>query len=257
MKRNSTVNSLPFLIVLILIIELAFSTIALAGESAGKGDKNPKYKIDIVESDPKYPKPPDPVPVLESESMLPSLEEISEEVGILASIPVYINEPCDEEFRARYPSSWMYWANYAIEVADDYLYQQFGIDYYSVAQNVWYSSSTTPEGLLAEANQEIGRTNGADIMVAFTGQKYGSVLGVGYINYGGSLIFDYGSSWNWVTVRHETGHNYGLAQWSPTDGKYHCTRSYCLMYPVLSGPTGNTTLCSSHVSEWSSKRYRY
>jgi len=212
--------------------------------------------VDIYTSDPKGPQPPDPDSLPEKEMKnLPSPG--NEEAFSLFAVVVYINEPCDEEWRARYGANWMYWANYAVEVADDYLYQQFGIDYYSVAQNIWYSSSTTPSALLVEADQEVGRTNGADIMVAFTGQTYGSTLGVGYINYGGSLIFDYRSSWNGITVRHETGHNYGLAQWPPTDGSYHCTRSTCLMCPTRSGLTGNTTLCADHRSEWFNKRLRY
>ncbi|WP_143298485.1 M12 family metallo-peptidase [Carboxydothermus islandicus] len=211
--------------------------------------------VDIVTSDPNGPQPPDPDSQPEKNMKPPILG--NNEAFSLFSIPVYINEPCDEEWRARYGTNWMYWANYAVEVADDYLYEQFGIDFYSVAQNVWNSNNIAPGDLLDEAKIEVGLTNGADLMVAFSGQTYGNTLGIAYINKPGSLIFDTGSRWNGIIVRHETGHNYGLAQWSPTDGNHHCTRPTCLMYPILYGPTENTTLCADHRSEWLNKRDRY
>lgn len=69
--------------------------------------------VDIVTSDPKGPQPPDPDSLPEKEMKnLPSPG--NEEAFSLFAVVVYINEPCDEEWRARYGANWMYWANYAV-----------------------------------------------------------------------------------------------------------------------------------------------
>ncbi len=224
---------------------------------------NPKVRrLYSITTLPEGSERPNPIVTEEDRDLeqLPSLEEL----GLIepfrsSSIIININSPCDEEWRTKYGSSWMFWANHAIELADEYLFEQFSIDFRSVAQNIWHSSTIIPGDLLDEAYQEIGRTNGADIMVAFTGQLYENTIGIAYLDYGGSLILDTGKDWNGIIVRHETGHNYGLVQWWPLHetSLFHCRRSTCLMYPILSGPSGNTTLCLSHYEEWKIKRNRY
>jgi hypothetical protein len=177
--------------------------------------------------------------------LLPSIESITEEVGILSSIVVYINEPCDEEWRAKYPSNWMYWANYAIEQADNKLYEWFGIDYRSKAQVVWYSSSTTAEGLVDEAKREVG-LGGADLMIAFTGQDTGVGGIVWRIGYPYALVCWQGSAYDWIVARHESGHCYGLE---------HCS-STCIMNPATAYTAPNS-ICSTHKNQCYNARYKY
>jgi len=221
---------------ILLIASLMFSTVALAKEKK----KKPK-KPEIV-SDPEDPNGPLDL----DKSQMLSIEEITEPVG-LYSILVYINEPCDEEWRSHYSSNWMYYANYAVERADNRLYEWFEIDYRSVAQNVWDSNDYIHSlgDRLEEAKGEIGHTNGSDIMVAFTKQSTNDGLaGVAYVGYGWTIVKWQGSGTDWKVTQHETGHNYGL---------HHCSNS-CLMNSPYNY---NDMICEYHKNQWYQNRYRY
>ena len=69
------------------------------------------------------------------------------------TISVPVTEPCDQEWRATYPDNWMWQANRAIRDAAAPL-KDFGIQYYSVSQKYWDSSSTTSSALVQEAKDE-------------------------------------------------------------------------------------------------------
>ncbi len=190
---------------------------------------------------------PEPPMMSNKMDIMTPTEMLIEPIGVrLASITVYINEPCDEEWRNDYPSTWAYRADNAIEWADNKLYDWFGIDYISVAQNQWSSSSTTDSALLQEAIDDIGKTNGADIMVAFTGQNVSGSAGLGRIGSGFSLVEDNGSTNNGIIARHETGHNYGLR---------HCDEgTQCLMVEDRGMYTYYDQLCSTHNTQWDNNK---
>lgn len=141
-----------------------------------------------------------------------------EEVGI-QYISVSVNEPCDEEWRAHYPSTWAYEANVCIEAADDKMAEVFDIDLYSGAQRQWDSDDSTTDigDLLDEAISEWG-LGGKQLMIAFTGQDFGDV--VGRTPYAGSdycLIAHWTKTEDCHTTREEASHMYGASH-STCDG---------------------------------------
>lgn len=227
MKKSLALLTLVVLVLTIMVMPLS----ADGKEKLVMGDPTPLANESIMELD---------------AALMPSLADITEPMGILATITVYINEPCDDEWRAKYPSDWAYWANYAVEKADDMLYTWFGIDYASVMQNVWSSSSTTASGLLDEAKNEIGLTNGADIMVAFSGVSTG-YGGLGYVGAPYCVVFAQSTSSDWKVARHETGHNYGLS---------HCT-SNCIMNGTATMYSYADTICATHNTQWSNNKNKY
>lgn len=164
------------------------------------------------------------------------------------SIYVAISSPCDQVWRGIYPDNWMWQANRAIVNADQMLNYKFGIELYSVAQKYWNSSSTTPKDLVFEAKNEWGLTDGADIMIAFTGKKYGTTMGrVSEIGQPYIIILDHQFEYNRETVQHEVGHSYGLKHF---DYDYGCVM-------ISTGMGHIDTLCPAHEQEWNSKRYKY
>lgn len=231
MRRNLLIALMCALLIVVLIFSI--------GASSEEKEKKPEKSEEIV-SDPGDPNGP-----LElDKSQMLSIEEITEPVS-LSSISVYINEPCDEEWRTYYPSDWMYYANYAVELADDKLYSWFGIDFISVAQNVWYSDGNINSLVdrLAEARSEIGHTNGSDIMIAYTKQS-ADAYGAGVIGQGWSIVRWQGSGTDWKVTRHETGHNYGLQ---------HIGCSNCL---INSSYTPDV-ICEYHYNQWDQNKYLY
>ncbi len=166
--------------------------------------------------------------------------------SITISVPV--TEPCDQVWRETYPDNWMWQANRAVYNAAEPL-SRFGIQYYSVSQKYWDSSSITSSGLVSEAKREWGLRDNASLMVAFTGKTYdgvmGQVLDIGepYI-----IVFDYGFEENKMTVLHETGHSYGLK---------HCAYGTdCAMSEAAPLSTFES-LCSDHVSDWEDAKNIY
>lgn len=132
-----------------------------------------------------------------------------EQVSVFASIIVNVNSPCDQRWRSKYPNSWMYEADRAVEDADEIYYKYYYIDFRSVSQQAWNSTAAVGDGnpLLYEAKNNYG-LNGADIMIAFSG-AYSGYGGWGERNGSYCIVFDYGYQANASVTRHETGHLYG------------------------------------------------
>lgn len=170
-------------------------------------------------------------------------------ITVYSTIIVNVSSPCDEEWRAKYPDTWMYEANRAIEDADELMRNEFNIDLRSVSQKYWDSNdnaSIYEADLLHEAWNEWG-TSGADLMIAFTGQT-SNWGGWGYVLGSGSLIYDQGYEANACVVRHETGHNYGC------DDHYDDATPY--PYDCVMNDSYNQydDLCSTCYSTWYANR---
>ncbi len=169
--------------------------------------------------------------------------------AVTSDIIVKVCSPCDEEWRARY-SSWMYEANMAIENADEMMRTRFGIDLRSVAQQYWDSTDTSPNqglSLLDEAWNEWGLRNGAQIMIAYSGQMHG-MGGWAYMNSRQCIVFDQGRNANSCVTRHEVGHLYGCPDHynNPNENTRNCVMNDSYnMYDAL---------CSSCVSTWNGNR---
>jgi len=166
-----------------------------------------------------------------------------------ASISVPVTEPCDQSWRSKYPSNWMWQANRAVTRADDELTSRYGIYYYSVAQKEWTSNNTTTSALVQEAKNEFGLTNGAKLMIAFTGRTMsdgtmGEVLSIGGPY---AVIVDSGYADNSETVQHETGHCYGLRHISGDNS--------CVMTAAGMGHIGQ--ICTTHNNQWNSNKNKY
>ncbi|MDR1736527.1 MAG: hypothetical protein LBR85_06645 [Oscillospiraceae bacterium] len=178
---------------------------------------------------------------------------ISDMVTSSSIVSVPVTEPCDESWRDKYPDTWMWEANRAIESADDLL-GNYGIDFYSVSQVAWTNGYTGYYDTLAmvqDAYSKHGTDSGAEIMFAFTDLLlyendyiYGRVEGIGLPSI---LITDYGADENAMTARHEGGHAYTLE---------HCYDSSCFM--TFGAPLSTfNNLCSTHQSELRSNSGRY
>lgn len=167
-----------------------------------------------------------------------------------ATIAVNITSPCDQSFRSRY-SNYAYEANRVVERADDYLSQQFGIDFRSVAQPVWTSSGSSAEAILDSAKDKFGLTyNGtksADIMMAFSGTKFGTTTGIAYVGAPYGCMFDSGYDQNAKSCQHEFGHTYGL--------RHHTGSDSCVM--KQGGPEYIDHLCSTHKNQWNNAKNKY
>lgn len=164
------------------------------------------------------------------------------------TIWVPVTSPCDQAWRNIYPNNWMWQANRAITNADNMLSNKFGIEFYSVAQKYWDSSSYSAEGLVAEAKNEWGLTNGASLMIAFTGKNDGNTMGiVDAIGDPYVLILDHQYEYNRETVQHEVGHAYGL--------RHRSGDNNCVMTAVGMGHID--TICSTHEQQWRNNKNKY
>ena len=166
--------------------------------------------------------------------------------AITSDIIVKVCSPCDEEWRAKY-SSWMFEANTAIENADELMLTRFGIDLRSVAQQYWDSMDTSPNqglSLLDEAWNEWGLRNGAQIMIAFSGQMHGSAC-FAYNNGRQCIIFDQGRNANSCTTRFSVGILYGCPS------HYYNPNTNCVMNDCYNM---YNSLCASCNSTWYNNR---
>lgn len=164
------------------------------------------------------------------------------------TISVPVTEPCDQYFRANYPSNWMWQANRAVSNAAEPL-KKFGIQYYSVSQKYWESNSTSSSALVAEAKSEWGLKDGASLMIAFSGRNVGGIFGqVDAIGDPYVIVYDYGYDENKMTVLHETAHCYGM---------YHCAAgTNCVVAQAAPISTFNS-LCNTHSSQWEARKNWY
>ena len=134
------------------------------------------------------------------------------------------------------------------------MYEQFGIDFYTISQPSWDIGTTAiPAVAINELVTNHG-TGNADIMIAFAGPIYDSLLGgtgYGITPHNGQpycVIFDHGYNQNCKSAQHEVGHTYGLA---------HCNNT-CVMQQ---GEDVNWNLfehlCSEHYSLWNAAKNNY
>lgn len=139
--------------------------------------------------------------------------------------------------------------------------EQFGINFLSVAQPLWQSSSTTSSGLLNDARNKHGSTyNGnqkADIMIAFSGLKpsdNSNIAGIATLGNPYSTIFDNGYSTNAETTQHEAGHMYGLRHDEEESGSNYVGKT-CVMTAVGFGFIDR--FCKGHHADWYAARNEY
>lgn len=197
---------------------------------------------------------------LKAMPLLPNSEPRYEDSQInylVASIGVNVTEPCDQLFREIY-SSYAYEANRIVEKTDDYLSDEFGIDFTSVSQPLWTSpDSTVPGTLLNDAITDHGLTYNksltADIMMAFSGANTTTSTSTTFgitsaLNAPYACIFDHDYNQNAKSCQHEFGHTYGLG---------HCSDT-CVM---KQGWDLNWTLfehlCTDHWDDWDTAKSNY
>lgn len=110
-----------------------------------------------------------------SQLVLPNTEPRYEDSLVTSkalTINVDINSPLESDWRNTY-SNYYYEANRIVEKVDDYLSDEFGIDFYTKSQPHW-SFSTSATGInavqaaLDDAIDSYG-TGSADLMIAFAG----------------------------------------------------------------------------------------
>ena len=190
-----------------------------------------------------------PLATEEELKMLGAFSEVAREEPVSIyrdGIVLYVTSPCDEEWRASYPTDWMYVANQAIENADDFMYDHFGIDLYSNGWVQWDSNDSITGSdinlLLAEVASEHSLINGCNIMIAFSGQEF-IYAGLSYKNGVNSLIIDQGLNANKCIVRHEVGHLFGCSD--------HNSSAVCLMYNPY---TYYSSICTSCQQTWYANR---
>lgn len=174
--------------------------------------------------------------------VVPSIEVPSARA---AYIQVKVCSPCDEQWRAIYPNTWMAEANNAVEIADTMLADWFNIDFRSVAQSAWTSPDGSAGEILNSASDDVGLKNGAQIMIACSGRvtDYG---GVAYMNTRYCVIFDQGTEYNGYSARHEVGHLYGCPDEYDT-ATLQFTSKECLMNNSYDY---NDIICESCYSIW-------
>jgi hypothetical protein len=248
MKKTLNKISKIFLLCMMVVV---LNVPVLAQESSNLAEERVEEKVDITEISRIMPK--EYISKIEDNDPLkyfvPKDINFMCEVSTTRSSTIWvaITEPCDQYWRNDYPTNWMWQANRVISNADTPL-SGFGISFYSVAQKEWDSSSTTHDDLIQEAIDEWGLTNGADLMVAFTGRSgtiFGRVSAIGdpYI-----LVYDYGYDENKMTTLHESGHAYGLT---------HCAQGTdCVMSAAAPLSTFNS-MCSTHETEWENHKNDY
>lgn len=175
--------------------------------------------------------------------VVPQVESPSARAGY---IQVKVSSPCDADWRSDYPNTWMGEANSAVELADDQLYEWFGIDFLSVAQSAWTAPNSNDLGtILNSARDNVGLENGAQIMIAFSGKSPGAG-GVARRNTNYCVIFDQGTTNNGYATRHEVGHLYGCPDEYDTETMkftdWPCLMNNCYRF--------NDTICDDCYSTW-------
>ena len=211
-----------FLILSCLLLSL--STAAYATDSASFDTDEGTIAVDYV--------PDDFVPVEDPlRDFVPSSMDFLTEQPVTRSATkmVSVNEPCAQSWQKKYPSNWMWQAHRVVIESDHILEDKIGVQFYSKSQKYWNRSSTNYIDQLNEVKREWG-LSGADMMIAFTAQRDGSVMGVANFNQPYVLIFDYGYDANWGVGQHEVGHTYGLDDYCTGDEDVPCCgEGACIM----------------------------
>lgn len=190
--------------------------------------------------------PKDPTKYVSQLDYLPAREE-NVEMYMTRSSYVYIdvNVVMDEEWREQTNASTL--AKNAIESADDYLWDEFRINFYNYEYANWNSNDNNSDtALLNEAISEHG-LNGNDYMMAFTGQDNNEAGGWGRTGQAYCLVINQNATANKKVARHEMGHTYGLS---------HCSEN-CLMNSTSTFYNYYDVLCEDHYDQWESNSTVY
>lgn len=148
------------------------------------------------------------------ETLLPSDDSGGGDVTIMAvSHVAWITVAGDEEYRSHYAAAGLDWRTYAnnnLENADNAMYSNFGIDFYTHHYVNWDSndSYTSLGDLLNELQAEVPH-NGGDFRQGFTYQYTTSGRGIAYILGFSSLVKHKDDGHDWHATQHETSHIYG------------------------------------------------
>lgn len=129
-------------------------------------------------------------------------------VEMTRAVSLSVKTPCDAQYISNH-SSWMYDSNRAVEIADDYLYPLYGVNFYTTSQ-VSFTSSTNPQTTLNILLNTYG--NDADMVMGFSGRNtggYSSLFGMAYLNNNAMLIRDWNLGENKLTILHEASHCWG------------------------------------------------
>lgn len=177
----------------------------------------------------------------------------------LADIVVNVTSPLDQSWRSTY-TDYYNQANNAVERADDGLSSEFGINFLSVAQPHWSSSSTTSSALLNEARNEHGLnyagSKKADVMIAFSGRTpsdNSGITGIATLGNAYSAVFDNGYSTNAETTQHEAGHMYGLRHDQDESGSNY--GGSCVM--TATGFGFIDRFDAGHRADWAAAKNKY
>lgn len=207
-----------------LLSTVAFAGDAVIGHSTTISTDDGIISIDYA--------PDDFVPVEDPlrDFVPPSMDFLTQQtVTRSATKVVYVNEPCDQSWRNKYPNNWMWQAHRVVIESDHILEDRIGVQLYSKAQKYWDRSSTNGSDQLAEVKREWG-LSGADMMIAFSAYRPGNTMGLTYTGTPYAIIFDYGYDANWGVGQHEVGHTYGLRDYCTGNKSDLCCGSgVCIM----------------------------
>lgn len=195
-----------------------------------------------------------------SQLVLPNTEPRYEDSLVTSkalTINVDINSPLESDWRNTY-SNYYYEANRIVEKVDDYLSDEFGIDFYTKSQPHW-SFSTSATGInavqaaLDDAIDSYG-TGSADLMIAFAGPigDVGSsaIFGATYKGNPYCILLDHDYYQNCKSTQHEVGHAYGLDECQSS--------SACVMRQGADTSwKWFNHLCSTDHAFWDSKKDSY
>ncbi len=183
--------------------------------------------------------------------------EDSEITSRALTIRVNINNPLEDDWRSTY-SSYYYEANRIIEKVDDFLSDEFGIDFYTLSQPHWsFSTTKTGKAAATAAIEYVAENYGlgnADMMIAFTGPiadvSGSACFGVTTSALPFCLVFDHAYNQNCKSTQHEVGHAYGLTECYGT--------SNCVMKQGADTAWNwFENLCSGHRNAWDSVKNTY
>lgn len=159
----------------------------------------------------------------------PSMDFLTEQTVTRSATKVlYVNEPCDQSWRNKYPDSWMWQAYRVVAESDHILEDKIGVQFRSKSQKYWNRSSTSDSAQLNEAIDEWG-LSGADMMIAFSAYLPGTTMGLAKLGKPYAIIFDYGYDANWGVGQHEVGHTYGLHDYCTGKQSDNCCTNACIM----------------------------
>ena len=177
----------------------------------------------------------------------------------VAAIHIDVQSPIEDSWKQTY-SSYYYEANRVIETIDDYLSDEFGIDFYSVRQPNWSTEETIGENVIYDAIAHVGKGD-ADIMIAFIGpvadgytpEGYQYLFGIATVGQPYAVVFDHNYRQNCKTGQHEVGHTYGLCPVA------HCTRTCVMRSGWDNGTEWNyfNHLCTEHWNQWNTAKNKY